>query len=311
MRFRHLSASAALALAVLGTGFSAQAETPAAQALSAPGQALHQAAESLVKASNAERLEVLKAHLEAAGLAYSLHGFEGGNPRTGPMAGTNIVITLGDGASDIVMTAHYDAAVLRDGSFSHGVVDNAGGTLAVIEAARALKGKDLGHRLVIVLTDQEELGLIGARKWLEQADARRIAGVVNVDVAAYGRTVMYGLNNGEASTGLVRTLRHHCAETATDCEGFPVYPPSDDRVFSAAGIPVLSLGVQTPVGARQMWLAFNGGEDNGLREGFVPDVFQNIHTHEDRIDKLKADDVLGFADFLRGLVVSISQNAAR
>jgi len=273
---------------------------------------IQSAAERLVQDSNPARLEVLKAHLDTMGLAYELQTFEGGNRQTGPMAGTNIVITFGEGARDIVMTAHYDAAVLRDGAFSHGVVDNAGGTLAMIEAAKSLQAHSnhLNHRMIVVLTDQEELGLIGAGKWLEQADKTRIAGVVNVDVAAYGRTVMFGLNNGEASRGLVRTLRTYCADTATDCEAFPVYPPSEDRVFSRAGIPVLSLGIQNAVGARQMWLAFNGGQDNGLREGFVPDVFQNIHTHEDKMDKLKSDDVAAFAAFLTGLIQRIATDAA-
>ena len=300
MRLRHLSVAALAAFSVMAG--AAQAET----SLSPQGQALHQAAQDLIKGSNPERLEVLKAQLDAAGLAYSLHAFEGGNRQTGPMAGNNIVLTFGEGATDIVMTAHYDAAVLRDGAFSHGVVDNAGGTLAVIEAAKTLSKQALGHRLIVVLTDQEELGLIGAKKWLEQAEASRIKAVVNVDVAAYGRTVMYGLNNGEASTGLNRLLGTHCAETATDCVAFPVYPPSDDRVFSGANIPVLSMGIQNQVGARQMWLAFNGGQDNGLRDGFVPDVFQNIHSHADAIDKLKADDVVAFSGFLSDLIIKIS-----
>lgn len=266
-------------------------------------------AEALVLGSNADRLAALRSQLERLGLAYDLHSFEGGSTRTGPMAGTNVVLTLGEGDRDLVLVAHYDAAFLRDGAFSHGVVDNAGGTLAVVEAAKALQAEAaaMNHRLVVVLTDQEELGLIGARKWLEQAEKARIAAVVNVDVAAYGRTVMFGLNNGEASKGLVKTLRHHCADTDTDCIAFPVYPPSEDRVFSAAGIPVLSLGTQNPIGARQMWLSFNGGEDNGLRQGFVPDVFQNIHSHEDKMDKLKSDEVAAFVDFLTALVRKIDQ----
>ena len=32
-----------------------------------------------------------------------------------------------------------------------------------------------------------------------------------------------------------------------------------------------------------MWLALNGGEDNGLKEGFVPPVFQRIHSTEDMV----------------------------
>ena len=65
-----------------------------------------------------------------------------------------------------------------------------------------------------------------------------------------------------------------------------MYPPSDDRAFSAAGAPVVSLGFQDEVGAHQMWLAFNGGETNGLAEGFVPRVFQLIHSAEDTMDKV-------------------------
>lgn len=306
MRMKSLLAVAPLALALVAQPVWAQ------EADNTVAARIQSAAERLVQDSNPARLEVLKAHLDTMGLAYELQTFEGGNRQTGPMAGTNIVITFGEGARDIVMTAHYDAAVLRDGAFSHGVVDNAGGTLAMIEAAKSLQAysNHLNHRMIVVLTDQEELGLIGAGKWLEQADKTRIAGVVNVDVAAYGRTVMFGLNNGEASRGLVRTLRTYCADTATDCEAFPVYPPSEDRVFSRAGIPVLSLGIQNAVGARQMWLAFNGGQDNGLREGFVPDVFQNIHTHEDKMDKLKSGDVAAFAAFLTGLIQRIATDTA-
>jgi hypothetical protein len=303
MRLKSLFVPSMMVLA-LSAG-SAMAETVA----NPVAERIQTTAQVLVKDSNAARLEVLKAHLDALGLPYSLHAFEGGNRQTGPMAGTNIVVTLGEGERDLVLVAHYDAAFLRDGAFSHGVVDNAGGTLAVVEAVKALQAHTdhLKHRIVMVLTDQEELGLIGARKWLEQADQSRIAAAVNVDVAAYGRTVMFGLNNGPASRDLVKTLRHHCADTDTDCIAFPVYPPSEDRVFTAANVPVLSLGIQNPIGARQMWLAFNGGEDNGLREGFVPDVFQNIHSHEDKMDKLKSDEVAVFADFLTALVRKIDQ----
>lgn len=306
MRLKSLFAPSMLALAlVAGPAVAETAADPVATRI-------HAAAQELVKDSNPARLEVLKAHLDALGLPYTLQAFEGGNGRTGPMAGTNIVVTLGEGERDLVMTAHYDAVVLRDGSFSHGVVDNAGGTLAAVEAAAILKAEGglNGHRLIMVLTDQEELGLVGARKWLEQADASRIHGVVNIDVAAYGTTVMYGGNNGDQSRFMNRLTRIQCAEADRDCEFFQNYPPSDDRVFSAAGIPVVSLGVQDAKGARQMWLAFNGGGDS-LREGFVPPVFQNIHTHEDRIDKLVAADVASFSGFVADLLQRIAAEPAQ
>ncbi len=73
--------------------------------------------------------------------------------------------------------------------------------------------------------------------------------------------------------------------------GFPVYPPSDDRAFSAAGAPVVSLGFQDEVGAHQMWLAFNGGEANGLAEGFVPQVFRLIHSKDDAMEAVEGEAV--------------------
>lgn len=298
-------AASVLALSLMGAPALAQSADPAVDRIQSGAQAM-------VQDSNPARLEALKAHLQAMALPYTLQGFAGGNTRTGPMDGTNVIVTIGEGPRDIVMTAHYDAVVLRDGSFSHGVVDNAGGTLAVIEAAQKIKqagGLD-GYRLVMVLTDQEELGLIGAAKWLEQADASRIHGVVNVDVAAYGQTIMYGGNNGDQSAFLNRLLRMECAEANRDCEFFQVYPPSDDRVFSRAGVPVISLGIQDPKGARQMWLAFNDGSDS-LREGFVPPVFQNIHTPEDRMDKLVAADVASFSGFVADLLQRIAAQPAQ
>ena len=175
---------------------------------------------------------------------------------------------------------------LRDGTMSHGVVDNAASVVGVIEAAKILRTKNLNHRIRIILFDQEELGLIGARKWIEAHGLTNVAAVVNSDVAGYGDTMMYGQNNGPQSASITRAVREMCAERALQCVGYPMYPPSDDRAFSAAGAPVVSLGFQDEVGAHQMWLAFNGGETNGLAEGFVPRVFQLIHSAEDTMDKV-------------------------
>ena len=274
------------------------------------GAAVQTAAAAFVQPSNAERLRVITEQLTAAGLPYEVQTFAGGNDRTGPMEGKNVVITLGEGAKDIVLTAHYDAVKLRDGSLAQGIVDNAGSVLAMIEAAKALQGQQTDHRVIFVLTDQEELGLIGAKHWLEGHDKARIHAVVNADVAAYGQTVMYGLNNGDHSGFVLSALRLQCAEQGVECMPYPVYPPSDDRVFSAAGVPVVSLGTQDAIGAHQMWLAFNGGEDNGLREGFVPPVFQRIHSTEDRLELLNGADVARFGRFVADLALRLDKTAA-
>ena len=270
MLFRSLAAAAAL-VAV---------STPvAAQELDLRAQVA-----AYVQPTNEARTRVVVDQLRAAGFEPTVETFAGGNRQTGEMEGRNVVVTFGEGDREILLTAHYDAVKLRDGSMSHGVVDNAASVVGVIEAAKILRGKDLNHRVRIILFDQEELGLIGAKKWIEAHGLTNVAAVVNSDVAAYGDTMMYGQNNDAQSAFVTRAVQAVCSERALQCVGYPEYPPSDDRAFSAAGAPVVSLGFQDQVGAHQMWLAFNGGEANGLAEGFVPRVFQLIHSNEDTIE---------------------------
>jgi Zn-dependent M28 family amino/carboxypeptidase len=272
MLFRSLAAAAALLVASTPVG---------AQELDLRAQVA-----AFVQPSNEARTAVVVAQLRAAGFDPVIETFTGGNGRTGEMEGRNVVVTIGDGPREILLTAHYDAVTLRDGTMSHGVVDNAASVVGLIEAAKSLRGKTLNHRIRIILFDQEELGLIGARKWIEAHGLANVAAVVNSDVAGYGDTLMYGQNNGPQSAFVTRAVQELCAERAMQCVGFPVYPPSDDRAFSAAGAPVVSLGFQDQIGAHQMWLAFNGGEANGLAEGFIPQVFRLIHSPEDTMDKV-------------------------
>jgi hypothetical protein len=286
MLFRSLAAAAAL-LAVA-----------APVAAAAQDVDLRARVAAYVQPTNEARTQVVLDQVRAAGFEPVVETFAGGNRQTGEMEGRNVVFTVGEGEREILLTAHYDAVVLRDGSMSQGVVDNAASVVGVIEAAKRLREADLDHRVRVVLFDQEELGLIGARKWIEAHGLANVAAVVNSDVAAYGDTMMYGLNNGAQSAGVVRAVREVCAERAMHCVGFPVYPPSDDRAFSGAGlgeageaggadrVPTVSLGFQDHVGAHQMWLAFNGGEATGLAEGFVPQVFRLIHSAEDAMDRV-------------------------
>jgi len=266
---------------------------------------------AFVQPTNEARTAVVVAQLRAAGFEPTVETFVGGTERSGPMEGRNVVVTLGEGAREILLTAHYDAVKLRDGTLSHGVVDNAASVVGVIEAAKILRGKALNHRIRIILFDQEELGLIGARKWIEVHGLANVAAVVNSDVAGYGDTLMYGQNNGSQSAFVTRAVQELCAERAMQCVGYPVYPPSDDRAFSAASAPVVSLGFQDQIGAHQMWLAFNGGQSNGLAEGFVPRVFQLIHSAEDTMDKVEPATVALAGEVYAAVVERLDRQLAR
>ena len=309
MLFRSLAAAAAL-LAVAGPAAEQEVDLRAQVA-------------AYIQPTNEARTQVVVEQVRAAGFEPVVETFAGGNRQTGEMDGRNVVFTLGEGEREILLTAHYDAVRLRDGSMSQGVVDNAASVVGVIEAAKRLRDADLDHRVRVILFDQEELGLIGARMWIEAHGLANVAAVVNSDVAAYGDTMMYGLNNGAQSAAVVRAVREVCAERAMHCVGYPVYPPSDDRAFSGAGlteageagaidrVPTVSLGFQDHVGAHQMWLAFNGGESNGLAEGFVPRVFRLIHSAEDTMAQVDPATVALAGETYAAVVAKLDDELGR
>ena len=68
---------------------------------------------------------------------------------------------------------------------------------------------------------------------------------------------------------------------------FPAYPSSDDVSFQAAGVPNVSIGVLPSLDAHQMWLSLNGGDNSGLRSGFISRAMGLIHGSGDRIEEVE------------------------
>lgn len=97
----------------------------------------------------------------------------------------------------IVLMSHYDSAV-----GSPGAADDAAGVAASLETVRALLAEDAPRRrdLIVLITDGEEQGLLGADAFFSQHSMRnRVGAVVNLEArGAAGRAVMFetGRNNG-------------------------------------------------------------------------------------------------------------------
>ncbi len=298
-----------IALAMLGAAAfapaAAQTPTPSPDPALAP---LREAVASFVQPDTDARHAAALQVVRAAGFTPTVETFAGAQGEQG----RNIVFTIGGGAREILLVAHYDTVRLPDGTWSQGVVDNAASVVAIVEAAKVLKRARLRHRIRVILFDQEERGLLGAKAWIAAHGIAKVAAVVNSDVAGYGDVLMYGLNNGAASAPVVRALRATCAAQAQECVGYPAYPPSDDRAFIAAGAPTVSVGFQDGVGVHQMWLAFNtqkGG--SGLAEGVVPEVFRTIHTAGDRMEKIDPATIARAAAFHAALVREIDRTVRR
>jgi Zn-dependent M28 family amino/carboxypeptidase len=239
----------------------------------------------MVQPDNAHRLEAVKAMLAERRIPFTVEDFPGSADSHG-VAGHNVVVTIGKGPRDIVLGAHYDA-VIREGRAVDGVVDNGASVVALVNAIEALQGYGPKHRVVVIFFDQEELGLLGSKAWLKQADRARIDAAVIFDVDAYGDDVIYGGMTSDAH-GVVRgAMASVCARKALDCIRFDQFPPSDDQSFAEAHIPVVSIGMQPAADAHQLWLLMHKGKDSGLAEGFLPRVFHQIHTTDDNMSAVE------------------------
>lgn len=249
------------------------------------------------------RLAALKAQMDAAGLAYSVETFSG--KRAAPAFGYNVTARVGpDQGREILLVAHYDAVVLPGGKLVDGVVDNAASVVAMIEATKRVAGRTK-HPVRVLLTDQEELGLVGAKAWIEAHGVTNLAAVIVGDVNADGDTLMYGLNNGPQSAFLNKAAAEVCAARAMPCLDFPQYPPSDDVAFVQAGAPAISIGHQSKAEAVKLRSFLLNPPKTQPDMATVPKILTVIHTPNDTLAAAEPATLAQMADFVAALVMKV------
>jgi len=89
----------------------------------------------------------------------------------------------------LLMGAHYDSTS-SDPKNAPGADDNASGTAAVLEVARAMAGCKPARSLRLLFFSQEEKGTIGSQAYVRDMKAtlpsNRMRGYINVDTIGYG-----------------------------------------------------------------------------------------------------------------------------
>jgi len=141
---------------------------------------------------------------------------------------------IGVNPAEIVVMAHRD-----DSGAGDGLNDNASGTAALIELARAYAPTaaaqriSLPYTLVFLSTDGADNGALGAAHFAEQqAGHANILGIVNLDsIAGHGRPrLVLGANTARSpAPGLVETLR---AALAQEANGEPTRPSGLQQLVS-------------------------------------------------------------------------------
>jgi hypothetical protein len=98
-------------------------------------------------------------------------------------SGVNVIGTKpGLSESQLVLSAHYDAVPNCEGAD-----DNASGVAGALEAARVLSTNDYEHTLVVACWDEEEVGLVGAAAYAQEAreDDVDIIGMYSLEMIGY------------------------------------------------------------------------------------------------------------------------------
>lgn len=82
----------------------------------------------------------------------------------------------------IVISAHYDHLGVRDGKIYNGADDDASGVSALISFAEYLVKNPPKHSVIFAAFDAEELGLRGARYFVDNFDHNKIVVNLNMDM---------------------------------------------------------------------------------------------------------------------------------
>ncbi len=155
--------------------------------------------------------------------------------------------------STIVIGAHYDhlgfghrGSLAPDSKAPHlGADDNASGTAAVLEIARALSGHrgELKHNILFALFSAEEWGLLGSTHHVrKRAKLDKLVAMINLDMVGRLRDNTVQVLGVDTATEWRPIVDGACSASRITCavtgDG---YGPSDQAAFYPAGIPVLHL----------------------------------------------------------------------
>ena len=112
-------------------------------------------------------------------------------PQDGDLIDAENVVGVIEGAQYpdryMVLTAHFDHLGVRDGEIYNGADDNASGTAAILELAAYFQEEPPTHTLVFAAVDAEEMGLQGARAFVEDSPMELEDILLNVNLDMVSR----------------------------------------------------------------------------------------------------------------------------
>ena len=154
-----------------------------------------------------------------------------------------VVVPDARGSTDgplVLLNAHYDGVPMGPGAG-----DNAVGVACALEILRALKAAPAACPVVVLLSDGEELGLLGAREFAKENPLwKRVVGVVNLDARGSDGPVHVFETGAHGSWHAAILAGSDISSRATSLasEAYQHMPNGTDfTVFRMAGAPGFNL----------------------------------------------------------------------
>ncbi len=144
----------------------------------------------------------------------------------------------GAGADALLLASHYDSVPAGPGA-----ADDGAGVVTLLEVARALRaGPPLAHDVILLFSDGEEIGLLGAAAFTSDPAMRRVRAVLNVEArGSRGPAMMFEAPVDAAP--LIDALARADRPVSTSAFAFAYRQMPNDTDFSVfrdRGVPGLN-----------------------------------------------------------------------
>ena len=194
--------------------------------------------------ANRRAREYLVDQLQIAGLQVRVQETDARRADAGLAGRVANIVGIRQGQSDdaIAIVSHYDS--VPDGP---GAGDAAYGAAIAVEAARVLGASSMRHSLMVLLTDSEESGLLGAAGAMSDPAIRdRIAAYINLEAAGTSGTPLL-FESGPGNGWLTNAWARHAPFPRGASFAVEIYKrmpnDTDFSILKRSGIPGLNFGL--------------------------------------------------------------------
>ena len=180
----------------------------------------------------------------------------------------------------IVLMAHYDSHATGPGAG-----DDASGCAAILECLRAVKQDRLMTDVWVVITDGEEVGLLGAKAWFDSKEAKNLGPTIVLNLEARGASgPVYMFETSSGNQRLIELLQQATRNPVASSMMYDLYK-------------MLPNDTDLSVVKRNGWVGMNFA---------MVGSWQNYHTVLDTPQNLSATSLQHFGQYILPLIRSLS-----